>query len=83
MLGFDGFGLTVRLDPTMTKTVQDWSRVRSPSRALRRLRQGKRKHLIPSRTVPMDVAYQLGNMLVMHPDRWEQMSAHIEKANSQ
>ncbi|WP_332116107.1 hypothetical protein [Azorhizobium caulinodans] len=65
----------------MTKTVQDWSGVRSPSRALRRLRQGKRKHFIPSRTVPMDDVYQLGNTLVMHPDRWEQMSAHLERMN--
>lgn len=77
------FGLTVRLDPHMTKTVQDWSDVRSPSRALRRLRQGKCKHFIPSITVPMDDVYQLGNMLVMHPRTWERMSANFEKAYGQ
>lgn len=54
-------------DASMTETVTDWSRVRSPSRALRRLRSGRRRFL-PQITVPRLDAFQTPFGFVMHPE---------------
>jgi hypothetical protein len=44
---------------------EDWSRVRSPGRAARRLKSGKRKHAIPKVCEP--AAYRMGDRLIVHP----------------
>lgn len=60
-------GLRIVEDPHMTDTVEDWSEVRSPSRAARRRRQGYRQRI---RWVerPKSEIYHVGDMLVMHPE---------------
>jgi len=47
-----------------TKTVEDWSRVRSPSRAARRLKRGFRQNIV-RREEP--AAFQIGTQMIVHP----------------
>lgn len=60
-------GMRLLADPRMTEPVEDWSEVRSPSRAARRRRQG---HLQRIRYVerPKPEVYRIGDCLVAHPD---------------
>ena len=60
-------GLRVIEDSSMVDTVEDWSGVRSPSRAARRLRKGLRKKPVPVKAVPKTTVYQIAGALVMHP----------------
>lgn len=60
-------GLRIIRDIHMTETVEDWSRVRSPSRARRRRRLGYRQN-IDYRVVPKKEAVSIGDALVMHPE---------------
>jgi hypothetical protein len=55
-------------DPRLTNPVEDWSRVRSPSRAARRRRQGHRQN-IRIVHVPKPDIFSLGNgrTFIMHP----------------
>ncbi|MRI57789.1 hypothetical protein D8770_28425 [Methylobacterium sp. DB1607] len=63
-------------DPFMTDTVEDWSEVRSPSRAARRRRQGHRQRIrFVSR--PRSEIYHVGDMLVMHPETARKLRARI------
>lgn len=56
-------------DASLVDYVEDWSRVRSPSRALRRIKRGIRKSL-PMKAVPNKTVYSIdnGRVLVMHPE---------------
>jgi len=71
----------------MTKTVEDWSRVRSPSRARRRLRHGYRQNIVV-RQVPRTDAITLdgGASYVMHPEAAKEfrrmVDAKIAAANA-
>ncbi|GAB6842318.1 hypothetical protein HNR00_003527 [Methylorubrum rhodinum] len=60
-------GLRIVEDPHMTNTVEDWSQVRSPSRAARRRRQGHRQRIRWVERPKPDI-YHVGDMLVMHPE---------------
>lgn len=51
---------------TAATPVEDWSRVRSPSRAARRLKSGKRKHPVPIWLKP--ACFQIGGAFYMHPE---------------
>jgi hypothetical protein len=59
-------GMVVIEDPSLTKAVEDWSRVRSPGRAARR----RKKHRQNIRVVhvAMRDVYEIGGKLVMHPE---------------
>jgi hypothetical protein len=59
-------GMCIIEDQTLVDRVEDWSDVRSPSRAARRRRQGHRQR-IKIIEVPKPVAFQMGNTLFMHP----------------
>lgn len=59
-------GLRIIERPDMVDPVEDWSRVRSPSRARRRMKAGHPQHMRII-YVPKKEAYQMGNTLVMHP----------------
>lgn len=48
-------------------TVEDWSRVRSPGRARRRMKRGFKQN-IQSKKVPDPKVYMVGNTATMHPD---------------
>ena len=66
-LPFSYAGLRLVSDPNMVETVEDWSQVRSPSRAARRRRVGHAQR-IRYVTRPMRQVYQVGDAIVGHPD---------------
>lgn len=71
------FGVNVHLSEYLTEPYDDWSRVRSPSRARRRMRRGFRQN---NRTiqVPMRSALQMNGALYMHPETFKAVRAEIE-----
>lgn len=56
-------------DASLVDYVDDWSLVRSPSRARRRLKRGFRQNIV-TRAVPQKTVYSIdnGRTLVMHPE---------------
>jgi len=66
-------GLRVIIDDvTMAKMEEDWSGVRSPSRAIRRRRRGFRQNVkMVKRAIPD--AYRMGDTLVMHSATWAKL----------
>jgi hypothetical protein len=58
-------GLKIVENPFMTKTTEDWSRVRSPSRARRR--RWKHKQNIVTHTVPDRNFYMTPYIVICHP----------------
>jgi hypothetical protein len=50
----------------MVDHVEDWSNVRSPSRARRRLKRGFKQNVV-IRSVPKKEVLRMGDTLVMHP----------------
>jgi hypothetical protein len=65
-------------DASLVDYVEDWSKVRSPSRARRRIKRGIRKSL-PMKAIPSKTVYSIDNsrMLVMHPEVARAMERHI------
>jgi hypothetical protein len=59
------FGTRIVETVTATKIVQDWSRVRSPARAARRLKRGYRQNIV-ERHEPS--AYGIGGVIYAHPE---------------
>lgn len=59
-------GMRIIEDASLTDPYEDWSRVRSPGRARRRMKRGHRQNVV-IRYRPMEVAYRVGNAFVMHP----------------
>lgn len=63
----------------LTEEVEDWSRVRSPSRARRRMKQGHRQNVrivtVPSKKVIHD---RERNIMYCHPDLYRQIQEHVE-----
>lgn len=65
MIPFDGFRIIE--DINMVDYREDWSQVRSPSRALRRRKRGHRQRIV-IRSVPRKDVFVIGNhTMVMHP----------------
>lgn len=60
-------GLRIIEAVNMVEVYEDWSRVRSPGRARRRLRQGHRQNIV-QRTRPMPGMMQTGDAIYGHPD---------------
>jgi hypothetical protein len=48
-----------------TERIEDWSRVRSPARARRRMKQGHRQNV---RITEKPAAYQAGDTMYVHPE---------------
>jgi hypothetical protein len=71
-------GLKVIADPNMLDWSEDWSRVRSPSRAARRRRRGFRQRIVRMAT-PKKEAYRIGDTLVMHPQMVEEVKRHTKE----
>lgn len=59
-------GVEIVESDTLVETVEDWSRVRSPSRARRRLAQGHKQN-IRTVTRPRRDALMVGGKLYVHP----------------
>lgn len=70
-------GLRIIEDASLVDVTEDWSRVRSPSRAERRRRQGHRQNIAFVGT-PKTECFAFGNTVVMHPV----MAAKIRAATS-
>ena len=70
-------------DRKLVDMVEDWSRVRSPSRAERRRRLGHRQN-ITMVAVPNKTVYSLdhGRTLIMHPDSGRAAAPHPDAGNS-
>jgi hypothetical protein len=60
-------GMRIIEDWAMVDAVEDWSRVRSPARARRRMRYGHKQNVV-IRHVPKKAAYQVDGNLIMHPE---------------
>lgn len=70
-------GFDVVLDTNLVDRVVDWSRCRSPSRAMRRHKRGFRTRMFIA-AVPQKLAYQVGpNKLAMHPAMWAALKARV------
>lgn len=83
MRGFElslGTGTRIIQDPNLTDSVEDWSRVRSPSRARRRLRRGFPQNMVV-RQVPSRRAVSLdgGRTLVCHPEFLRELKRVLDK----
>lgn len=77
---FSGFDIIVD-DEKMTRLVEDWSDVRSPSRAKRRMKRGFRQRVIYKKVPKTDV-YQVGNSLIMHSEIKKELVRRIGKSES-
>ena len=71
-------GARIIEDRNLVDAVEDWSRVRSPSRARRRRKRGFPQNIV-FRQVPKKEVYSLdgGRTLVMHPDIAREMERQI------
>lgn len=64
----------------MTREVEDWSRVRSPSRAARRLKQGHRQNVRLLQVPRKDcLSIDGGQTFVMHPETYRACAKVIER----
>jgi hypothetical protein len=62
-------GVRIIEDMKLVDMVEDWSRVRSPSRAERRRRHGHHQNIV-IRAVPKKEGYSIdgGRTIIMHPE---------------
>lgn len=71
-------GVRIIEDRNMRDVVPDWSGCRSPSRAKRRHRQGKRTRMV-LRYVPWEHAFRLPDgSVAMHPDMARKLRARLK-----
>ncbi len=63
-------GVVIVPTANAVKMVEDWSMVRSPSRARRRLKYGHRQNI---RTAYEPVAYRMDDRIYMHPVLYNQL----------
>ena len=69
-------GLKIIENPMLTKTVEDWSRVRSHGRARRR--RWKHRQNIKTLTVPSDQMYMTGDTVICHPAKVRELRKAME-----
>lgn len=73
--------ISILEDVNLVDYVEDWSRVRSRSRAERRRRQGHRQNVV-MRAVPKPDVYHIGNAFVMHPEIARRLRESVDTALS-
>lgn len=73
-------GLRILEDDSLVEIVEDWSRVRSPSRAARRRKQGHRQNVV-ERPIPSRRVFFSNNdgVVIMHPDLVDELRHHVAK----
>lgn len=69
-------GLSIVEDSNLIESYEDWSRVRSPARARRRMRYGFRQN-IETRHKPSKDVYRVGNKLVMRPEMAKELQRQL------
>lgn len=69
-------GIRIQVSPLMVDMVEDWSQVRSPARARRRLKRGfpQRIRMVE---VPKKEAFRHGDTMVMHPDMYAALKCQL------
>ena len=73
---FVGYGGTVIISSAMCfEAREDWSRVRSPSRAARRRKRGHRQNIT---LYQVPIMYRIGGTVYAHPDIIEKMRDEID-----
>jgi hypothetical protein len=70
-------GTRIIEDSNLVVWVEDWSRVRSPGRALRRKRQGHRQNIVMRRQ-PDPKIITFGSSLIMHPEIARQLREKVD-----
>ena len=73
-------GMPIATDINMTVPYEDWSKVRSPSRAMRRLKRGFRQNIVHRRR-PSPNFLRIGRLVVMHPETLAALRFEMERAN--
>ena len=73
-------GLKIIENPMLTKTTEDWSRVRSHGRARRR--RWKHRQNINILTVPSDQMYLTGDAVICHPAKVRELRKAMEDNQS-
>jgi hypothetical protein len=71
-------GLRVRVNNSLTRTVEDWSDVRSHGRARRRQRQGH-KQRIRFVQIPSHEIFRVGDTLVMHSEMLRELQTDLDR----
>lgn len=80
LLGGSYGGLRIIVDDKMLD--EDWSEVRSPGRARRRMKRGHKQRIKYSPSMQAVVTGRLGNTTaVMHPAMLERFKAEIKRRN--
>lgn len=69
-------GVPVLANPFLVVTAEDWSKVRSPGRARRRMRRGFKQN-ITVRTVADPKVYMLGGVCHMHPEHLAKLEKQL------
>lgn len=69
-------GLRVVETITMTHTIEDWSRVRSPARARRRRKRGFSQNIIV-RQVPRPDCVVMNGTIYIHPETMTRLRKHL------
>lgn len=64
-------------DVLMSKTIEDWSKVRSPSRAKRRMKYGHKQNVV-YRIVPREEVLVIDNKYFMHTQIYLKFKKQIE-----
>lgn len=70
--------VTIRTSYHLTEPYEDWSQVRSPSRARRRMKQGHRQRVRHYQR-PARKAYQINGEIWMHPEMEKHLKFVIAK----
>lgn len=70
-------GFRVIETPSMVHTIQDWSRVRSPARARRRMKRGYAQNVV-TRTVPRDDVVVHNETMYVHPATMMKLREQLE-----
>lgn len=71
-------GLAIRTSYHLTEPYEDWSKVRSPSRARRRMKHGHRQRVNYMQR-PARKAFQINGEIWMHPEMEKHMRAAIAR----
>jgi hypothetical protein len=62
----------------LTIATEDWSRVRSPARARRRMKRGFKQNVVHGRK-PDPTVYRMGDTLIMHPETARAMERELKR----
>ncbi len=74
------FGIRIETSEFLTKSAEDWSRVRSPGRARRRRRLGYRQNIAWVQ-IPDPAIYEIAGGFYMHPETLERLKAYLAARN--